>query len=46
MVIDYPLTILRDYTIPMAEEERWDKLRAAVLPITMVPAFFYLFNFF
>lgn len=45
MVIDYPLTVLRDYTIPMAEEERWEKVRACILPLTMVLSFFYLFNF-
>lgn len=44
-IIDYPLTILRDYTIPMAEEEKWDKFRACIVPLTMVMAFFYLFNF-
>jgi hypothetical protein len=44
-VIDYPLTVLRDYTIPMAEEEKWEKVRACILPFTIILSFFYLFNF-
>ena len=43
-VITVPLTFLRDYTIPMAEEETWDRTRASVLPSTMVISFFYLFG--
>lgn len=41
-MIEWPVNFARDYTIPMAEEERWDRLRAAILPITMPIAF--LFN--
>jgi len=43
-IIDWPLTFLRDYTIPLAGEEAWDKQRAIVVPFTMVIAFFYLFG--
>lgn len=45
LIIDWPLTMLRNYTIPMAEEDRWDKIRGSIVPITMVIAFFYLFGF-
>ena len=45
LIIDWPLTMLRNYTIPMAEEDRWDKIRASIVPLTMVIAFFYLFGF-
>jgi hypothetical protein len=41
-----PLSILRNYTIPMAEDEMWNKTRAVILPITIPWAFFYLFGFF
>jgi hypothetical protein len=41
-----PLSILRNYTIPMAEDEMWDKRRAMILPNTILWAFFYLFGFF
>ena len=44
MIIDYPLTILRNYSIPMAEEDKWEKFRASVLPLTMVISFMYLFG--
>lgn len=44
-IIDYPLTIFRNYTVPMAEEDKWDKFRAAVVPISMVISFLYLFGF-
>jgi hypothetical protein len=30
----------------MAEDEMWNKTRAAILPNTMIWAFFYLFGFF
>lgn len=29
----------------MAEEERWEKIRASILPLTMILSFLYLFNF-
>lgn len=45
MIIDYPLTMLRNYSIPMAEEDKWDKLRACIVPVTMIISFFYLFGF-
>jgi len=39
-----PLAFLRDYTIPMAEEDAWDRTRAAITPITAPLAFMYLFG--
>ena len=39
-----PLAFLRDYTIPMAEEDAWDRKRAAITPITAPLAFMYLFG--
>jgi len=45
-IVEVPLSILRNYTIPMAEDEMWDKRRAMILPNTILWAFFYLFGFF
>jgi len=42
LFIRIPLDFLRDYTCPMAEKESWDRNRAAILPLTMITAFFYL----
>ena len=39
-----PLGFLRNYTIPMAEEDAWDRTRAAITPITAPLAFMYLFG--
>jgi len=39
-----PLGFLRDYTIPMAEEDAWDRTRAAITPITAPLVFMYLFG--
>jgi hypothetical protein len=39
-----PLGFLRNYTIPMAEEDAWDRTRAAITPITSPLAFMYLFG--
>jgi hypothetical protein len=41
-LIEKPLTFIRDYTCPMAEHSAWDRDRAAVVPTTVVLAFFYL----
>jgi len=43
-VIDWPLSFLRDYTVPPAGEEAWDKQRSIIVPFTMVLAFMYLFG--
>jgi len=40
----YPLTIVRDYSIPMSEEDSWDKRRGCVLPSTILISFFYTFG--
>ena len=44
-IIDWPLTLLRDYSIPPAEEENWDRTRAAILPMTMPLTFVTLMGF-
>lgn len=41
-VITAPLNFLRDYTIPIAEVDQWDRQRAATIPVFIVLAFFYL----
>lgn len=41
-VIAFPLKIIRDLTIPMAEEDKWDRRRACVIPITLVISFMWL----
>jgi len=39
-----PLGFFRNYTIPMADEDAWDRTRAAITPITAPLAFMYLFG--
>jgi len=39
-----PLGFVRNYTIPMAEEDAWDRIRAAITPITAPFPFMYLFG--
>ena len=43
-IFNVPLTFLRNYTIPMAEEDAWDRTRAAVTPMTFPLALLYLFG--
>lgn len=43
-VFYWPLTKLREYTIPMSDEDNWSRVRASVLPSTQLLAFFYLFG--
>lgn len=43
-LFNVPLTFVRNYTIPMAEEEAWDRLRATITPMTAPLAFMYLFG--
>ena len=40
--VEVPLKFLRDYTIPMADHESWDRRRAAIIPSSLFMAFFYL----
>jgi len=35
-ILDFPLDLLRNYSIPPAEEGSWDRLRAAITPVTML----------
>ena len=41
-LISVPLTIIRDYTVPIGEEDAWDRQRASILPIFIVMAFLWL----
>ena len=40
--IDFPLNLLRDYTVPPPGEDDWDRTRASITPVTMTFAFFWL----
>ena len=37
MIYEWPLTFLRDYSVPMGDFADWDRKRAAILPLT-IPA--------
>ena len=37
-----PLYFIRDYTIPIGDELSWNRVRAAIAPVTFVFAFNYL----
>ena len=41
-VIEVPLTLIRDWTIPIADEEAWDRNRAAIVPVFLVIGFLFL----
>lgn len=41
-VIEVPLTFIRDYTCPMADNADWDRTRASILPLTLPISFLYL----
>lgn len=41
-LVSVPLTVLRDYSVPIPEEEQWDRQRASVVPMTSVFAFLWL----
>lgn len=41
-LISVPLTLIRDYTVPIGDEDAWDRQRASVIPMTLVFAFFWL----
>ena len=43
-IVQQPLIILRDYSIPMSDQEDWNQFRASLLPITYVISFLYLFG--
>ena len=35
-ILDWPLDLVRNYTIPPAEDGTWDRPRASITPVTMV----------
>ena len=41
-LVEVPLNFLRDYSVPMADKSEWDRNRAAIIPITLPWAFFFL----
>jgi len=41
-LISVPLTLLRDYSVPIGDEDTWDRQRASVVPMTLVFAFLWL----
>lgn len=40
--IEWPLTLIRDGTIPIADDESWSRNRAAIIPMFVVISFLYL----
>ena len=38
-IVEIPLNLLRDYTVPMAEVSDWSRNRAAILPLTIPVGF-------
>lgn len=44
-VVEVPLNFLRDYSIPMAEFEEWDRNRASLLPLTVPISFAFLYEY-
>lgn len=43
-LIEIPMTFLRDYSTPPGDHEGWNRVRAAVIPATIVLAFNYLWG--
>jgi len=41
-IVEVPLNLLRDYSVPMADKCEWDRNRAAILPLTATWAFAFL----
>jgi hypothetical protein len=42
LIVDIPLNLLRNYSVPMAETDEWDRNRGALYPILLPFAFFFL----
>jgi sodium/potassium/calcium exchanger 6 len=42
---EVPLNFCRDFSIPMAEADDWDRFRASVLPLTIPISFCFLYKF-
>ena len=45
-MVSVPLTFIRDYTCPMAEQASWDRTRASVLPVTLPISTMWLCGYF
>jgi hypothetical protein len=41
-IIEFPLTLIRDWTIPIADDEAWDRNRAAIVPLFLILGFLFL----
>ena len=37
-LVTVPLNFIRDYSIPMSEDQTWNKTRAAIIPLTLPTA--------
>lgn len=44
-IVEIPFNFVRDYSIPMAEFEEWDRNRASILPLTVPISFAFLYAF-
>ena len=42
LVIDIPLNLMRDLTVPMSETDAWDRNRGALFPLILPFAFYFL----
>jgi hypothetical protein len=40
-IVEIPLNFLRDFSVPMADFDDWDRFRASVLPFTIPTAFMF-----
>lgn len=45
MVIDFPLNLLRDLTIPAGDSEKWDRTKMAFVPFFFTFSLFFLYGF-
>lgn len=44
-VIDFPLNLMRDLTIPAGDKEKWDRTKMSFVPIFLPFSMFYLYGF-
>lgn len=45
IVIDFPLNLLRDLTIPAGDGEKWDRTKMAFVPFFFTFSLFFLYGF-
>jgi len=44
-IIDFPLNLLRDLTIPAGDSEKWDRTKMSIMPVFFVGALLFLYGF-